>query len=63
MGWHEGATVAHARHIVLLAQVKIMKDWDPTGKRGPKVPLPDVVKVSAAGKSQLHIFRLISIAS
>ncbi len=22
-----------------------MKDWDPTGKRGPKMPLPDVVKV------------------
>ena len=28
-------------------QVKIMKDWDPTGKRGPKQPLPDVVKVRA----------------
>lgn len=26
-------------------QVKIMKDWDPQGKRGPKMPLPDVVKV------------------
>jgi hypothetical protein len=26
-------------------QVKIMKDFDPTGKRGPKTPLPDVVKV------------------
>ncbi len=22
-----------------------MKDWDPTGKRGPRTPLPDVVKV------------------
>lgn len=22
-----------------------MKDFDPTGKRGPKIPLPDVVKV------------------
>jgi hypothetical protein len=22
-----------------------MKDWDPTGKRGPKMPFPDVVKV------------------
>lgn len=26
-------------------QVRIMKDFDPTGKRGPKIPLPDVVKV------------------
>lgn len=22
-----------------------MKEWDPTGKNGPKMPLPDVVKV------------------
>ena len=22
-----------------------MKDWDPTGKQGPKIPLPDVVTV------------------
>lgn len=26
-------------------QVRIMKDWDPTGRQGPKMPLPDVVKV------------------
>ena len=26
-------------------QVRIMKDWDPTGKQGPKIPLPDVVTV------------------
>ena len=26
-------------------QVKIMKEWDPSGKQGPKVPLPDIVKV------------------
>lgn len=31
-------------HCILL-QVKIMKDFDPTGKRGPSTPLPDVVKV------------------
>ena len=24
-----------------------MKDWDPTGKQGPKTPLPDVVTVHA----------------
>ena len=28
-----------------MQQVKIMKEWDPTGKQGPKVPLPDVVTV------------------
>lgn len=22
-----------------------MKDWDPSGKQGPKIPLPDVVTV------------------
>jgi ribosomal protein uS3 len=33
------------RQGVLGIKVKIMKDWDPTGKRGPKMPLPDVVKV------------------
>jgi hypothetical protein len=22
-----------------------MKDWDPTGRQGPKTPLPDVVRV------------------
>ncbi len=26
-------------------QVKIMKDFDTSGRRGPKMPLPDVVKV------------------
>ena len=29
----------------LPVQVRIMKDWDPTGKQGPKTPLPDVVTV------------------
>jgi ribosomal protein uS3 len=33
------------RQGVLGIKVKIMKDFDPTGKRGPKTPLPDVVKV------------------
>lgn len=27
--------------------MKIMKEWDPTGKVGPRVPLPDVVTVLA----------------
>jgi len=26
-------------------QVKIMKEWDPSGKQGPKQPLPDIVKI------------------
>jgi ribosomal protein uS3 len=33
------------RQGVLGIKVKIMKEFDPTGRRGPKVPLPDVVKV------------------
>jgi ribosomal protein uS3 len=33
------------RQGVLGIKVKIMKDWDPTGRQGPKEPLPDVVKV------------------
>ena len=33
------------RQGVLGVKVKIMKDWDPTGKIGPKNPLPDLVTV------------------
>ncbi|KAJ0799907.1 putative ribosomal protein S3 [Helianthus annuus] len=33
------------RHGVLGIKVKIMLDWDPTGKLGPKTPLPDNVVV------------------
>eukprot|EP00775_Hariotina_reticulata_P013582 gene13582-13707_t len=36
------------RHVLLrqgVLGIKIMKDWDPTGRQGPKEPLPDVVKV------------------
>ena len=38
------------RHVLLRQgtlgiKVKIMKEWDPTGKAGPKTPLPDVVTV------------------
>jgi small subunit ribosomal protein S3e len=25
--------------------VKIMLDWDPKGKQGPKTPLPDIVTI------------------
>jgi small subunit ribosomal protein S3e len=39
------------RHVMLRqgvigVKVKIMLDWDPTGKNGPKKPLPDMVVVS-----------------
>jgi len=33
------------RQGVLGIKVKIMLDWDPTGKNGPKTPLPDNIKV------------------
>lgn len=29
----------------MCAQVRIMKDWDPSGKQGPRAPMPDVVTV------------------
>lgn len=34
-----------SRPLLRLEQVKIMLDWDPTGKNGPKKPLPDTVTV------------------
>ena len=44
--------VGAVRHILMRQgtlglHVKIMLDWDETGKRGPKYPLPDIVKVHA----------------
>lgn len=30
---------------VLGIKVKIMLDWDPSGKTGPKTPLPDIVTI------------------
>ncbi|KAL6757098.1 40S ribosomal protein S3 [Haematococcus lacustris] len=41
------AAVRHVllRQGVLGIKVKIMKEFDPYGKRGPKTPMPDVVKV------------------
>jgi hypothetical protein len=35
----------HHHHTTPHPQVKIMKDFDPTGRNGPRMPLPDVVKV------------------
>jgi len=46
------------RHVLLKSgvlgiQVAIMLAWDPTGKKGPKKPLPDVVKVLKPKKDDL----------
>jgi hypothetical protein len=31
-----------------------MKEWDPTGKRGPRTPLPDVVKVLPPKEEEVY---------
>jgi small subunit ribosomal protein S3e len=41
------------RHVLLRQgvigiKVKIMRDWDPTGKLGPKTPLPDKIEILEA---------------
>jgi ribosomal protein S3 len=46
------------RHVLLKSgilglKVSIMLPWDPTGKRGPKKPLPDVVHVLQPKKEDL----------
>ena len=30
---------------VWVGQVRIMKEWDPSGKQGPRQPMPDLVTV------------------
>eukprot|EP00878_Enallax_costatus_P000220 GHUV01000281.1.p1 GENE.GHUV01000281.1~~GHUV01000281.1.p1 ORF type:complete len:233 (+),score=82.95 GHUV01000281.1:73-771(+) len=47
------------RHVALRQgmlgiKVKIMKDWDPTGRQGPKMPLPDVVKVHEPKEEEIY---------
>ena len=37
-------------------QVKIMKEWDPSGKLGPKVPLPDIVKIHEPKENEEYGF-------
>lgn len=39
---------------VLGIKVKIMLDWDPTGKVGPKTPLPDVVIIHAPKEEEFN---------
>ena len=33
-----------------------MKEWDPSGKQGPKTPLPDIVKVHEPKESEEYGF-------
>jgi len=44
---------------VLGIKVAIMLPWDPTGKTGPKTPLPDVVKVLKPKKDDLVISQTV----
>lgn len=39
------ASEAEPPEALSLPQVKVMLDWDPTGKNGPSMPIPDVVKI------------------
>jgi len=41
------------RQGVLGIKVRIMKDWDPSGKQGPKIPLPDVVTVHTPKEDEI----------
>ncbi|KAJ0799897.1 putative ribosomal protein S3 [Helianthus annuus] len=45
MKFKDGYMVSSGQPGVLGIKVKIMLDWDPTGKLGPKTPLPDNVVV------------------
>ena len=49
------AAVRHVllRQGVLGIKVTIMKEWDPTGRQGPKVPLPDIVRVHEPKEEEL----------
>ncbi|KAF6252601.1 40S ribosomal protein S3 [Scenedesmus sp. NREL 46B-D3] len=42
------------RQGVLGIKVKIMKDWDPTGRQGPKMPMPDVIKVHEPKEEEVY---------
>jgi len=39
---------------ILGIRVTIMLPWDPTGKKGPKDPLPDVVRILKPKKTDVH---------
>lgn len=40
---------------VLGIKVKIMLDWDPNGKQGPKTPLPDLVTIHPPKEEEHYI--------
>lgn len=40
------------RQGVLGIKIKIMMEWDPTGKVGPKKPLPDLVTIREPKEEQ-----------
>lgn len=40
---------------VLGIKVRIMLDWDPKGKQGPKTPLPDLVTIHAPKEEEEYI--------
>lgn len=33
-----------------------MKEWDPSGKQGPKIPLPDIVKIHEPKENEEYGF-------
>ncbi|QCE05800.1 small subunit ribosomal protein S3e [Vigna unguiculata] len=43
------------RQGVLGIKVKIMLDWDPKGKQGPKTPLPDIVTIHSPKEEEEYI--------
>ena len=36
-------------------KVKIMLDWDPKGKQGPKTPLPDLVTIHTTKEEEEYL--------
>ncbi len=45
MGARAGDVQPCGAYGCMARQVRIMKEWDPTGKQGPKQPMPDLVTV------------------
>ncbi|KAK4770064.1 hypothetical protein SAY87_030596 [Trapa incisa] len=48
------------RHVLLRQgvvgiNIKIMLDWDPKGKQGPKTPLPDLVTIHPPKEEEVYI--------
>ena len=40
---------------VIGIKVKIMLDWDPKGKQGPKTPLPDLVTIHPPKEEEEYV--------